>query len=495
MLSAASVLLRSETEKDAELLVLRHEKSGLRRQLAGVNHRTRPERPYIHLTKPGQFRSVVQLLPTTVTGMRALWVPASQLGAVMPVIPVVEQLASDGHDVTAIACGALELQRSSVAAAVRFISFPTTVKHTGREEESTASSRLEHIETQDEKERRIFDRTVQEIADITAAVEMVRPDVILGDPFVMGTTLAGEILGVPVVSLIHHLFDEGASHYWPHQHVWMRRNPSSPEGFVEWWNELRGKLDLPPESRPATEAHWWPHSRDASILMTHPVVRYRARPLPAYARVAMPQMWEPTDTSDVLASIVDAMRGSQRTQVLVTTSSLWQPDNGFVWSAIQACEELGWDATTTIPSVRDPVDRVGAAHSFLPHSRLLAAADVVVTGAGLGTALRAVESRTPLLFCPSRWTNPKYRKRDTTHIAEVLTEMGVAERVFQEDMTPEVMRTALERLVSRRGNMRRRFAMFDSALRASLKSGAILDIRGLCDVIRQVAERGRVPSG
>lgn len=419
--------------------------------------------------------------------MRALWVPASQLGAVLPVVPVAEQLASDGFEVTAVASGALQLHRPSVSPSVRFISFPTTVRHTGREEVSAASSRLEHVETQEEKERRIFARTVREIADIAAAVELTRPDVILGDPFVMGTPLAGELLGVPVVSLIHHLFDESASHYWPHQHVWMRRNPKSPEGFVQWWNGLRCELGLPPEPRPAAQAQWWPHSRQASILLTHPLVRYRPRPLPPYAHLAAPRMWEPSAGHGDVQSVVDGMRAGREIQVLVTSSSLWQPDSGFVRSAIQACRELGWDVTTTVPSVVDPGSRVTAAHSFLPHSLLLPAADVVVTGAGLGTALRAVETRTPLVLCPSKWTNPRSRKRDTTHIAEALTAAGVAERVFQEDATPDAMRTALRRLVARRDEVRCRFAEFADTLEAGLRSKAVLDTDGLCALIRRVA--------
>ncbi|GAA3624202.1 hypothetical protein GCM10022267_07860 [Lentzea roselyniae] len=430
-------------------------------------------------------------MPTTLANMRALWVPASQLGAVLPVIPVAEHLASNGCEVTAVASGALELHRPSVAESVRFISFPTTVKHTGREEVSAASSRLEHVETQEEKERRIFARTVREIEDITAAVKMTRPDVILGDPFVMGTPLAGELLGVPVVSLIHHLFDEGASHYWPHQHVWMRRNPKSPEGFVEWWNGLRCRLGLPPEPRPAAQAQWWPHSRHASVLLTHPMVRYRPRPLPAYAGLALPRTWDPSAGYGDAESVVDRMTTGRTPQVLVTSSSLWQPDSGFVWSAIEACRELGWDVTTTVPSVKDSGSRVTAAHSFLPHSRLLPAADVVVTGAGLGTALRAVEARTPLVLCPSRWTNPRSRKRDTTHIAEVLTGAGVAERVFQEDATPDAMRAALQRLVARRDEVRRRFGEFGAALEDGLRCRAVLDTDGLCELIRRVAERGR----
>lgn len=421
--------------------------------------------------------------------MRALWVPASQLGAVVPVVPVVERLVADGVEVTAVAPGALEMVRSSVSTAVRFVAFGTTDKNTGREKASAASSRLEHVETQEEKEQRILARTVREVEDIGTAVEMSRPDVILGDPFVMGTTLAGEILGVPVVSLIHHLFDEGATHYWPHQHVWMRRNPGSPDGFVQWWNGLRAYLGLPPESRSVSQAQWWPHSVTASVLLVHPLLRYRPRPLPDYVRVAVPEFWEPSCLVDksVVEAVVARMRRGTAPQVLLTSSSLWQPDTGFVRSTLQACEELGWDVTTTIPSDRDGNGMVDSAHSFLPHSRLLPAADVVVTGAGLGTVLRAIDSRTPLVMCPCSWTNPKARKRDTTHIAEVLIATGVAERVFQEDATPEAVKAALLRITDRGRAMSSCFDEFDTTLRENLARGTVLDTAALSALIRRVA--------
>jgi putative transposase len=72
VLSAASVLLRGEVEKDAELLVLRHENTVLRRQLAGPVRYEPADRFWFaalsRLIPRSRWREVFPVTPGTVLG-------------------------------------------------------------------------------------------------------------------------------------------------------------------------------------------------------------------------------------------------------------------------------------------------------------------------------------------------------------------------------------------------------------------------------------------
>lgn len=419
----------------------------------------------------------------------------------MPVMPVVEELAAQGAEVTAVAPGALRMLRSSIPKDVlRFISFESTPTTTGMEKASAAPSQKLKTETPAETEARVLRRIEQEVTDVERAIRLVQPDVILADPFLYGVTLAAERQGIPAVSMIHHLFDESAAYYWPLKYAWRGRNltqgrdQESPEGFIEWWNGIRNHFRLENETRPPEQAAWWTHSKNASVLLTHPEFRYGRQALPDYAKIAVPQSWEPRGLIDErkVEQIIDAMTSSTKPQVLLTDSSFWQPDTGFREATFDACRELGWNVTFTLPSDPDDGTSGQRSHRFLPHSRLLPFVDVLVTAGGMGTVHRAVEAHTPTLACPTDGTTKDSRHRDTTHLAKMLVDAGVARSIVAEEagQNPAAFTAALLDLYEQREVIRERYEAFDLALENRIQTGEVLDTARLANEIRHVAEHG-----
>jgi UDP:flavonoid glycosyltransferase YjiC (YdhE family) len=309
-------------------------------------------------------------------------------GHAFPMLALGEALVARGHDVT------LETWRrwepDAVAAGMAFAAAP---------------------------EYQVFPTREQPLKPYAAAVraaevtrEVVRdfaPDIAVSDILTPAPALAAELEGVPVATLVPHLYPDLAPGFPPYaigarlprtavgRLGWRLTDPLIARGLEQGrreHNECRARLGLPPLP--------WRHtgiSRSLALVATLPQLEY-PRAWPPWVRIAGPLMWEPPGER------VSAPAGSGPV-VLVAPSTAQDPSHRLLRAALAglAGEDVRVIATYNgrEPSPPVPVPGNAVLVPWLSYSRTMPSCDLVVAHGGHGTLMRALSCGCPVVLSPA----------------------------------------------------------------------------------------------
>jgi len=237
-------------------------------------------------------------------------------------------------------------------------------------------------------------------------IEEMRPHAVVSDILTLAPTLAAERAGVPLATLIPHIYPvvEPGRPFFA-----VGLQPSrTPVGRAVWrlgqraldigleqgrqdLNRQRARLDLPPIDR-----FHGGISPDLALVATFPQLEY-PRDWPAGVEVTGPMSFEMPFPDIELPPGDDPL-------VLVAPSTAHDSDNRLVRTALTALagEPVRVVATTNRVAPQHPIDVPANAIlvDWLSYSQLMPAASLVVSHGGHGTVARALSAGTPVLICP-----------------------------------------------------------------------------------------------
>jgi UDP:flavonoid glycosyltransferase YjiC (YdhE family) len=238
------------------------------------------------------------------------------------------------------------------------------------------------------------------------SLSALEPDVVVHDILTLAPALAGELEGVPVATLIPHVYPEGAPGFPPY--AFGARLPRSALGARMWTaagrrmedglrqgreelNETRGKLGLPPVQR-----FHGGLSQTLCMVGTFPQLEY-PRPWPPAVHVVGPLMWEPPFQR------IDPPPGDGPL-VLVAPSTAQDPDHRLLRAALEglAGEPIRVLATWNRRPLPGParVDANTRLVEWISYSQTMPRCALVICNAGHGTMVRALASSVPVLAVP-----------------------------------------------------------------------------------------------
>jgi MGT family glycosyltransferase len=237
-------------------------------------------------------------------------------------------------------------------------------------------------------------------------LEDMRPHAVVSDILTLAPTLAAEKAGVPLATLIPHIYpvvEPGL----PFFAVGLQP-PRTPVGRAVWrtgqralniglehgrrdLNRQRARLDLPP-----VERFHGGISPDLALVGTFPQLEY-PRHWPAGVEITGPMTFE------VPHPEIELPPGDEPL-VLIAPSTAHDSGNHLVRTALAALadEPVRVVATTNRVVPQSPIEVPANAIlvDWLSYSQLMPAASLVVSHGGHGTVARALGSGTPVLICP-----------------------------------------------------------------------------------------------
>jgi len=233
------------------------------------------------------------------------------------------------------------------------------------------------------------------------------PDACVSDILTLAPAMAAEACGVPVATLIPHVFPWAADGHPP----WSlgARLPRTSVGAAFWrmvsrpvvrgleqgrddYNACRATLGLPPrdELHPGL-------SRSLTMVATLPQLEY-PREWPAWLSVVGPLMWEPPG-EEVMPPPGDGP------VVLVAPSTAQDPEHVLLRAALAGLARervrviATWNGREPDPPIAVPGNAILV--PWLSYSRTMPHCDLVISHAGHGTVMRALASGQPVLACPA----------------------------------------------------------------------------------------------
>jgi MGT family glycosyltransferase len=375
-------------------------------------------------------------------------------GHAFPILALGRALVARGHDVTVQTWARwhehVEADGMRFAAAPEYHVFPTR-----------------------ERPLKPYQAVVRAAQETLPLIDDVRPDAIVADILTLAPALAGELRGVPVATLVPHVwpaFEPG----WPPYAIGARL-PRTPVGSAFWrateritrsgleqgrveLNETRSRLGLPELDR----VHGGLSDR-LSLVATFPQLEY-PRAWPPHVHVVGPLFWElPADDVELPAG--DAPL------VLVAPSTVHDPQARLLRSALEglAGEPVRVLATWNRRPAPEGIDVDVPANArlvdWVSYSRTMPLCDVVVTHAGHGTTVRALADGCAVVACPAAG--------DMAENAARVDWAGAGVRLPRRFAGPAALRLAVRRAVGD-GRIRARarelsgwYAAHDPAARAA----------------------------
>ena len=278
-----------------------------------------------------------------------------------------------------------------------------------------------------------------------ALVDEVQPDAVVADILTLAPALAGEMRGVPVATVVPHVFpvfERG----WPPFSIGAR-HPRTAMGRAMWrqagrltdagleqgrveLNETRRRLGLGPLDR----VHGGISERLA-IVATFPQLEY-PRVWPEHVHVVGPLAWE-LPSEDVDLPPGDAPL------VLVAPSTVHDPEFSLLRSTLEALADeparviAAWNRRPAPADVQVDVPANARLVEWLSYARVMPECDVVVCHAGHGTVARALESGCTVVACPVAG--------DMNENAARVDWAGVGVRVPRRFQEPRHLRMAVRR--------------------------------------------------
>lgn len=237
-------------------------------------------------------------------------------------------------------------------------------------------------------------------------LEEMRPDVAVSDILTLAPALAAERAGVPLATLIPHIYPVVESGL-PFFAIGLRA-PRTPLGRAGWragqralrvglehgrrdLNQQRQRLGLAP-----VERFHGGISPDLALVATYPQLEYPRR-WPQGVKVTGPMVFEQPYPEIELPP-------GEAPLVLVAPSTAHDSDNRLVRTALAALadEPVRVVATTNRVRPQHPVEVPANAVlvDWLSYSQLMPAAALVISHGGHGTVARALGAGTPVLVCP-----------------------------------------------------------------------------------------------
>jgi UDP:flavonoid glycosyltransferase YjiC (YdhE family) len=222
--------------------------------------------------------------------------------------------------------------------------------------------------------------------DVQEELEREPADVVVADCMLTGALSAAQAAGLPAVALFHTPY------------AGLRGGPlvDMLAPGVPLLNELRDDLGLPPVTGMADV-----HDACSLCLVCTPREFEIDLPHPANVRFVGPILDGPALSTEI--DDVDLPR-ADKPLVLVSFSTSYQGQLDAVQRVVAALDRLEVDAVVTTGTALAP-DAVAAPANvtvvrFADHRRLLPAASIVVTHAGLGTVMNALSHGVPTLCMP-----------------------------------------------------------------------------------------------
>jgi UDP:flavonoid glycosyltransferase YjiC (YdhE family) len=237
-------------------------------------------------------------------------------------------------------------------------------------------------------------------------LEETQPDAVVSDILTLAPTLAAELAGIPLATLIPHIYpvvEPGLPFF-----AIGLRPPRTPFGRAGWrlgqralriglehgrrdLNLQRERLGLSPIDR-----FHGGISPELALVATYPQLEY-SREWPAGVEITGPMIFEQPHP-DIKLPPGDAPL------VLVAPSTAHDSDNHLVRTALKALaeEQVRIVATTNRVVPQRPIDVPANAVlvDWLSYSQLMPAASLVISHGGHGTVARALGAGTPVLISP-----------------------------------------------------------------------------------------------
>jgi UDP:flavonoid glycosyltransferase YjiC (YdhE family) len=237
-------------------------------------------------------------------------------------------------------------------------------------------------------------------------VQSLSPDVVVADILTLAPALAGELAGVPVATVVPHVFPVGAPGFPPY--ALGARLPRTALGRGLWnalrrpvgrgerqgrdeLNETRRRLGLPPQER----VHGGLSDR-LVLVGTYPQLEY-PRAWPEHVHVVGPLLWEPPFER------VDPPEGADPL-VVVAPSTSQDPRQRMLTAAVAGLGRARVRVLATWNRRPPPAPLRPAPNTrlveWISYSKSFAGAAVVVCHAGHGTLVRALHSGAAVVAVP-----------------------------------------------------------------------------------------------
>ena len=274
------------------------------------------------------------------------------------------------------------------------------------------------------------------------------------DLVLLGAIAAAEATGIPAVVLMHNILSRplpGVPPYGP--------GLLPARGPLGLLRDALGRATVtrihirnggPPLDRaralmglPSLRSPFEQYDRAERVLvLTSPAFDYRPHRLPANVR----HVGTPFDDAGSPPWNLPWPSDDARPLVLVSLSTLEQGQATVMQRVIQSLAYLPVRGLVTLGPALDPAQFKAPPNvrleAFVPHSAVLPHAKAVVTQCGLGTLMKALAHGVPLVCIPLVGDQPDNAARVVFH--------GVGVRL-ERDSTPEQLRTAIERVLTRPG--------------------------------------------
>ncbi len=350
-------------------------------------------------------------------------------GHAFPMLALGARLAARGHDVTFETWS--RWREDVEAAGMRFVPAP---------EHPLFGRAGEPFE--------MYEAVVRATAVTRRVVAEIRPDVVVHDILTLAPAMAGELEGVPVATLIPHLYPAGARGFPPY--AVGARLPRTQLGLRLWGalerpleaglrrgraelNDARIRLGLPPVSR----LHGGLSER-LCMVGTFPQLEY-PRACPPGVHVVGPLMWEPPFGE------VEPPPGAAPL-VLVAPSTAQDPSHRLLRAALAGLrgERIRVLATWNRRPLESPVPVPANTRlvEWVSYARTMPACSLVVCHAGHGTMARALACGCPVLAVP--------HVGDMAENAARADWAGVGVRLPWRLLGPASLRLAVRRALSER---------------------------------------------
>jgi MGT family glycosyltransferase len=389
---------------------------------------------------------------------RVLAYTAPSHGQLFPLVPVLDELRTRGHEVMlrtlAAAVGSMRTRgigAAAIASEIEAIAMDDWRARTPPGAVARATAVLRR-------------RAPLDAADLVRAIEKERPDALLIDVLAWGALCAAEASGLPWAAACPYPLPL-RSRFGPPMGPGLRPargrlgrfrdrtvravsgaalGPSALAGL----NPLRESLGLAPFSDPDKILRTPP----LLLYMSAEPFEYRRPDWPASVVMVGPCSWEPE------GALPEELAGIEQPLVLVTTSTEFQDDGRLVEVAFRALADEHLHVVATVPAadrerLRPPAN--GTVLSFVPHGPILDRSVCAITHGGMGATQKALGRGVPVCVVPFG--------RDQYEVARRVEVNGAGTRLPSYLLRPAQLRRRVRAAIARREGATRMVASFAAA--------------------------------